>query len=82
MFVNPLTWEYQLQLNSVNLQTLLDAGNTRKHRNLIVRVWGWSRYFVELAGNTRIYNQAPSYDVVQNDDIVQNRFLLVGAFRR
>lgn len=41
---------HQLQLNSVNLQTLLDAReHPEKHRNLIVRVWGWSGYFVELS---------------------------------
>jgi pyruvate-formate lyase len=40
----------QLQLNSVNLETLLDAkDHPEKHRNLIVRVWGWSGYFCELA---------------------------------
>ncbi len=40
---------HQIQLNTVNREKLLDA---RKHpenyRNLIVRVWGWSGYFVEL----------------------------------
>lgn len=41
---------HQLQLNSVNLDTLLDArDHPEKHRNLIVRVWGWSGYFVELS---------------------------------
>lgn len=40
---------HQLQLNTVNLETLLDAkAHPEKHRNLIVRVWGWSGYFVEL----------------------------------
>lgn len=40
---------HQLQLNSVNLQNLLDAQkNPDQYRNLIVRVWGWSAYFVEL----------------------------------
>lgn len=40
---------HQLQLNTVSRQKLLDA-KTRpeKYRNLIVRVWGWSGYFVEL----------------------------------
>ena len=40
----------QLQLNTVNLDTLLDARERpERHRNLIVRVWGWSGYFCELA---------------------------------
>jgi formate C-acetyltransferase len=39
----------QLQLNTVNLGTLLDAReHPERHRNLIVRVWGWSGYFCEL----------------------------------
>jgi len=40
----------QLQLNSLNLETLLDARiHPERHKNLIVRVWGWSGYFCELA---------------------------------
>jgi formate C-acetyltransferase len=40
----------QLQLNSVSVETLLDAqAHPELHRNLIVRVWGWSGYFCELA---------------------------------
>jgi pyruvate-formate lyase len=40
----------QLQLNSLNLETLLDAKeHPERHKNLIVRVWGWSGYFCELA---------------------------------
>lgn len=40
---------HQLQLNTLNKETLLDARkHPEKHRNLIVRVWGWSGYFVEL----------------------------------
>lgn len=40
----------QLQLNSLNAETLLDAKvHPEKHKNLIVRVWGWSGYFCELA---------------------------------
>ena len=40
---------HQLQLNTLNKETLLDAkAHPEKHRNLIVRVWGWSGYFVEL----------------------------------
>jgi pyruvate-formate lyase len=40
----------QLQLNSLCLDTLLDArAHPENHKNLIVRVWGWSGYFCELA---------------------------------
>lgn len=40
---------HQLQLNSVNRELLLAAqANPEEHPNLIVRVWGWSGYFVEL----------------------------------
>jgi pyruvate-formate lyase len=40
----------QLQLNSLSLATLLDArSHPENHKNLIVRVWGWSGYFCELA---------------------------------
>lgn len=40
---------HQLQLNAVNKEKLLDAKkHPEKYRNLIVRVWGWSGYFVEL----------------------------------
>ena len=40
----------QLQLNSLNIDTLLDARlYPERHKNLIVRVWGWSGYFCELA---------------------------------
>jgi pyruvate-formate lyase len=40
---------HQLQLNAVNRETLLDAQRRPElYRNLIVRVWGWSGYFVEL----------------------------------
>jgi pyruvate-formate lyase len=40
----------QLQLNSLNLAILLDAkAHPERHQNLIVRVWGWSGYFCELA---------------------------------
>lgn len=41
---------HQMQLNTLNTETLLDARkHPEKHRNLIVRVWGWSGYFCELA---------------------------------
>ena len=40
---------HQLQLNTVNRDELLDAKvHPENHRQLIVRVWGWSGYFVEL----------------------------------
>ena len=40
---------HQLQLNSVNRERLLDAQkHPENHKNLIVRVWGWSGYFNEL----------------------------------
>ena len=41
---------HQLQLNAVNRDKLIDAQkHPEKYRNLIVRVWGWSGYFVELS---------------------------------
>jgi len=40
---------HQLQLNCVNRDVLLDAlEHPEDHKNLIVRVWGWSGYFNEL----------------------------------
>lgn len=40
---------HQMQINAVNRAILLDAKeHPEKHKNLIVRVWGWSGYFVEL----------------------------------
>ena len=40
----------QLQLNVLDAATLEDAvRHPENHRNLIVRVWGWSGYFCELA---------------------------------
>ena len=39
----------QFQLNAVNKDTLIDAQkHPENYRNLIVRIWGWSAYFVEL----------------------------------
>jgi len=39
----------QLQLNTLNAETLQAAkAHPELHRNLIVRVWGWSGYFCEL----------------------------------
>lgn len=40
---------HQLQLNSVNKEMMLAAQeDPDQYRNLIVRIWGWSAYFVEL----------------------------------
>ena len=40
---------HQLQINTINRETLLDAqAHPERHRHLIVRVWGWSGYFIEL----------------------------------
>ena len=40
---------HQLQLNTVNADTLKDAqAHPEKYPLLIVRIWGWSAYFVEL----------------------------------
>ena len=40
---------HQIQLNTINRDRLLEAqAHPEQHRNLIVRVWGWSGYFVEL----------------------------------
>jgi formate C-acetyltransferase len=40
---------HQMQINAVNRDTMKDAkAHPENHRNLIVRVWGWSGYFVEL----------------------------------
>ncbi len=40
----------QLQLNTLNVEELRDAKiHPDKHRNLVVRVWGWSGYFCELS---------------------------------
>ena len=40
---------HQMQINTINRETLLDAqSHPERHRHLIVRVWGWSGYFVEL----------------------------------
>ncbi len=39
----------QLQINTLNVETLKDARiHPERHRNLVVRVWGWSGYFCEL----------------------------------
>lgn len=40
---------HQLQVNAVNSEDMRDAQlHPEKHSDLIVRVWGWSGYFVEL----------------------------------
>ena len=40
---------HQLQINAIDRETLLDAqAHPENHRHLIVRVWGWSGYLVEL----------------------------------
>lgn len=40
----------QLQLNTLNAADLIEAKQyPEKHRNLVVRVWGWSGYFCELS---------------------------------
>ena len=40
---------HQLQLNAVNLETMKDAQlHPEDHQRLVVRIWGWSAYFVEL----------------------------------
>lgn len=40
---------HQMQINAVNGELLKDAQkHPEKHKNLVVRVWGWSGYFTEL----------------------------------
>ena len=40
---------HQLQLNAVNTAVMKDAQlHPESHRQLVVRIWGWSAYFVEL----------------------------------
>jgi formate C-acetyltransferase len=40
----------QLQLNALTASRLFDArAHPEEHRDLIVRVWGWSGYFCELS---------------------------------
>ncbi|HEV2328869.1 MAG TPA: pyruvate formate lyase family protein [Verrucomicrobiae bacterium] len=42
----------QLQINTLNVETLKHAkAHPERHRNLVVRVWGWSGYFCELDEN-------------------------------
>ncbi len=50
---------HQMQINVVNREKLLDAQeHPELYKNLVVRVWGWSGYFVEL-------------DKIYQDQIVQ-----------
>jgi formate C-acetyltransferase len=40
---------HQLQLNTVNLDTMKEAQkHPENYRQLVVRIWGWSAYFVEI----------------------------------
>ena len=40
---------HQMQLNTVNPDKLKDAQlHPENYRQLVVRIWGWSAYFVEL----------------------------------
>ena len=40
---------HQLQLNTVSLDKMLDAQkHPENYKQLVVRIWGWSAYFVEL----------------------------------
>ena len=40
---------HELQLNAVNPDKMKDAQlHPENHRSLVVRIWGWSAYFVEL----------------------------------
>ncbi len=40
---------HQLQLNAVNTERMKDAQlHPENYRQLVVRIWGWSAYFVEL----------------------------------
>lgn len=40
---------HQMQLNAVNTSIMKEAQiHPEKHRQLVVRIWGWSAYFVEL----------------------------------
>ena len=40
---------YHVQYNVVDKATLLDAqAHPERYQQLVVRIWGWSAYFVEL----------------------------------
>jgi pyruvate-formate lyase len=56
---------HQMQQNAVNRERLIDAKkHPENYKNLIVRVWGWSGYFVEL-------------DEVYQDHIIERAELLM-----
>lgn len=56
---------HQMQINSVNRDVMIDAkAHPENYRNLIVRVWGWSGYFVEL-------------DEVYQDHIIERSELII-----
>ena len=56
---------HQLQINAVNREQLLEAkAHPELYKNLIVRVWGWSGYFVEL-------------DEMYQDQIIQRVELII-----
>jgi formate C-acetyltransferase len=56
---------HQMQLNAVNRERLIEAKkHPENYRNLIVRVWGWSGYFVEL-------------DEVYQDHIIERAELMI-----
>ena len=58
---------HQMQINTINRETLLDAQkHPERHRHLIVRVWGWSGYFIEL-------------DKPYQDQIIKRVELVVGG---
>jgi pyruvate-formate lyase len=56
---------HQIQINAVNREQLILAKkNPDQYKNLIVRVWGWSGYFVEL-------------DELYQDHIIQRTELVI-----
>lgn len=43
------SWSFQLQLNMLDRQVLVDAkSHPEKYPDLVVRVWGFSAYFNDL----------------------------------
>jgi formate C-acetyltransferase len=59
----------QLQINTLNAETLKDAQrHPERHRNLVVRVWGWSGYFCEL-------------DKVYQDHVIARHHYAIGLFK-
>lgn len=55
---------FELQLNVLNVETLIDAKlHPEKHKDLIVRVWGFSAYFNDLPDEYKDYliKRAKSY---------------------